>query len=196
MLQPVAIILRVVEANRACTVSCSPQTVSNVLQNETVPCAAFCCQPSIQGFTLSCCCVHMQVALNSPAPDPPPTLPAPILAAFASTNTTGFDNGTRLTAGTNASSSTAPPAEGAGGGGAGGAAAPGSTDATNSSSAGSDSSSSRSVLMQNEVLSLAVQPDYLVPLKVVTGISSSFITNKLQPQGRIGRELTGTEVVR
>lgn len=51
-------------------------------------------------------------------------------------------------------------------------------------------------LVQAELLSLSVKPDYLVPLKVVTGISSSFITNMVQPGSRIGRELTGTETLK
>ncbi|KAF8071044.1 hypothetical protein HT031_001126 [Scenedesmus sp. PABB004] len=45
-------------------------------------------------------------------------------------------------------------------------------------------------------LSATVQPDFLVPLKMVAGISSSFTTNALKPGGKLGRELTGTEVLR
>eukprot|EP00878_Enallax_costatus_P004763 GHUV01005014.1.p1 GENE.GHUV01005014.1~~GHUV01005014.1.p1 ORF type:complete len:688 (+),score=137.57 GHUV01005014.1:137-2200(+) len=50
-------------------------------------------------------------------------------------------------------------------------------------------------LMQLEPLSVAGKPDFLVPLKQVMGISSSFITNMFQPTATITRELTGTEVL-
>lgn len=119
------------------------------------------------------CC--LQGGFNSPAPNPPPTLPASLTAAFAATNVnvTGFDNGTLLTV-TNAPATPpdeAPPASGAG-------------------------NSTSWPLIQTELLSLPVKPDFLVPLKVVAGISSSFITNLVQPDSRIGRELTGTETLK
>jgi hypothetical protein len=119
--------------------------------------------------------VHpVQAGFNSPAPSPPPTLPASLLAAFAASNSTGFDNGTLLT------STPATPS-------------PQSPDTTNTTANGTGEPRDP---IQTELLSLSVKPDYLVPLKVVTGISSSFITNLLKPQGTIGRELTGTEVLK
>jgi hypothetical protein len=120
----------------------------------------------------------LQAGFNSPAPSPPPSLPPSLLAAFAASNATGFDNGTILTA-TNASNTedTTPT---------------GPSNAT----AGNTTQQQHQRLVQSELLSLSVRPDYLVPLKVVMGISSSFITNLIQPAGTIGRELTGTEVLR
>jgi hypothetical protein len=123
----------------------------------------------------------VQAGLNSDAPTPPPTLPASLLQAFADTNVSGFDNGTRLTTRNTSSTPTneTPPVAAAG-------------------QARLDSavnSSALQQLVQTELLSLSVQPSYLVPLKVVAGISSSFITNLVQPSQRIGRELTGTEVL-
>jgi hypothetical protein len=129
------------------------------------------------------CHALVQVAFNSPGPQPPPPLPAAVRAAFAATNVAGFDNGTLLTP-INASS--------------------GPQDAGINSTAADRApdgigllpgSNSTQQVVKTELLSLSVKPDYLVPLKVVTGISSSFITNMVKPGGAIGRELTGTEVL-
>jgi hypothetical protein len=99
---------------------------------------------------------------NSPPPDPKPSIPAPILQAFASTaaRVTGLDNGTLTTNET--VNSTTPRAR---------------------------------QLMQLEPLPTTSKPDFLVPLKMVMGISSSFITNMFKPTRTITRELTGTEVL-
>lgn len=128
----------------------------------------------------------VQAGFNSGAPNPPPTLPASLLRAFATTNASGFDNGTRLTTrnAPNTPIGRTPPAPAAG--------RAGRTNATN----GALNSTALRQLVQTERLSLSVQPAYLVPLKVVAGISSSFITNLVQPSRRIGRELTGTEVLK
>jgi len=120
-----------------------------------------------------------QAGFNSPAPDPTPPLPASLLAAFAATNATGFDNGTLLTP---HNGSNTPPQGAAAAGGQPG------NDAVNNTQ--------QRPGVQIELLSVTVQPDYLVPLKVVTGISSSFITNLVKPRKELGRELTGTEVLK
>eukprot|EP00879_Flechtneria_rotunda_P023516 GHRR01024878.1.p1 GENE.GHRR01024878.1~~GHRR01024878.1.p1 ORF type:complete len:572 (+),score=153.32 GHRR01024878.1:161-1876(+) len=101
---------------------------------------------------------------NSQPPNPKPTIPAPILQAFAATNTSGFDNGTILTQETAANGTT-----------------------------GGTATSQLNALLP---LPVTAQVEYLVPLKVVMGISSSFITNTFKPGGVISRELTGTEVLR
>jgi hypothetical protein len=44
-------------------------------------------------------------------------------------------------------------------------------------------------------LDVTVKPFYLVPLKVVAGISSSFLTVMAMPTEPAFRELTGTEVL-
>lgn len=132
-----------------------------------------------------------QVAFNSPAP-PPPSLPASVQAAFAATNVTGFDNGTILSA-SNATSM--PPV----GGGAAAGGLPGAASDAGNSSRGvtvTVTVTAQQPSLQTELLSLSVQPDYLAPLKVVVGISSSFITNGFQPSSDFGRTLAGTEVLR
>ena len=115
---------------------------------------------------LYACCIE-QVGFNSPAPNPPPALPPTVLAAFAATNATGFDNGTLLSA-ANASSA----------------------------SITSDSTKTTQPVIQTELLSLSAQPDYLVPLKVVAGLSSSFIANLVQPTRELGEAITGTEILK
>jgi hypothetical protein len=122
--------------------------------------------------------LRLQAGLNSPAPNPPPTLPPSLIAAFAASNATGFDNGTLLTA-TNASNAEAATPNG-----------------PSNTTAGNTTQQQQQQLVQSELLSLSLKPDYLVPLKVVMGISSSFITNTVKPGSTIGRELTGTEVLR
>lgn len=78
------------------------------------------------------------VGLNTPAPQPPPQLPAPVLAGFAATNVSGFDNGTLLSSGT-------------------GAAAAGQL---------SPQGGNASAAFQSEPLPVTSKPAYLVPLKV------------------------------
>jgi hypothetical protein len=108
-----------------------------------------------------------------------------VLAAFAATNASGYDNGTLLT------NTSAPPD------------APGSTSApssgrddSNSSAPGVPPQQQARAASASQLLSLSGQPAFLVPLKVVMGISSSFITNAVQPAGELARELTGTEVLK
>jgi hypothetical protein len=100
------------------------------------------------------------LGFNTPAPQPQPTIPAPILQAFAATPASGYDSTT-------------------------------GTLITNTSAAISNQNSSN--LMGLQPLKVNARPSYLVPLKVVMGISSSFITNLFKPGDTITRELTGTE---
>eukprot|EP00775_Hariotina_reticulata_P012591 gene12591-12723_t len=102
------------------------------------------------------------LGFNTPAPQPQPTIPAPILQAFAATPASGYDRST-------------------------------GTLISNTSTATSRQNSSN--LMRLQPLQVSAQPSYLVPLKVVMGISSSFITNMVRPGGTITRELTGTETL-
>jgi len=125
-------------------------------------------------ISTSNCFAAMQVAFNSPAPEPTPQLPPSLLKAFTATNVTGFDNYTLLSA--NASDATNTSST----------AAPGGTAPLNSTQQ----------LIETELLSLTVQPDYLVPLKVVAGISSSFLANAVRAEREVGEELTGTEVLK
>lgn len=67
---------------------------------------------------------------------------------------------------------------------------------TGGSGGNSSSNSSQQLPVGSELLSLSVKPDYLVPLKVVNGISSSFLTIVVQPGRDIGKDLTGTEVLK
>lgn len=97
-------------------------------------------------FLTHCVPRALQAGFNSPAPNPPATLPASLMAAFAATNVSGFDNGTLLTA-TDAPATLpdeAPPVNGSSTGG----------DAVNSTSQPS---------VQSKLLSLSVKPDYLAP---------------------------------
>ncbi|WIA31484.1 hypothetical protein OEZ86_002377 [Tetradesmus obliquus] len=120
------------------------------------------------------------IGFNTPPPDPKPTLPSPILQAFAATaaNATGFNNGSLRT------NSSAPAANVAAGNGS-----------NSSSSSNSSASSGGRQLLRLQPLNVTAQPTYVVPLKSLVGISSSFITNMFQPGGEITRQLTGTEAL-
>jgi hypothetical protein len=111
------------------------------------------------------------VAFNSPAPKPIPQLPLSLLEVFAANQSLTGKNGTLLTA-LNASAAAA----------------------FNTSLNRSQQISQK--VIQTELLSLSVKPDYLMPLKVVAGISSSFLANVVRAEKESGQELTGTEVLK
>lgn len=107
------------------------------------------------------------MAFNSPAPEPIPQLPLSLLEVFAASQSLTGKNGTLLTA----------------------------PNASTAAAVNTSLNSSQKVI-QTELLSLSVKPDYLMPLKVVAGISSSFLANVVRAKKESGQELTGTEVLK
>lgn len=107
------------------------------------------------------------MAFNSPAPEPIPQLPLSLLEVFAANQSLTSKNGTLLTA----------------------------PNASTAAAVNTSLNSSQKVI-QTELLSLSVKPDYLMPLKVVAGISSSFLANIVRAKNESGQELTGTEVLK
>ncbi|WIA11774.1 hypothetical protein OEZ85_011868 [Tetradesmus obliquus] len=122
------------------------------------------------------------IGFNTPPPDPMPNLPSPILQAFAATaaNATGFNNGSLRT------NSSAPAVNTAAGNSS-------YTISNKSTASNSSANGTQEQLMQLQPLNVTAQPTYVVPLKSLVGISSSFIINMFQPGGEITRQLTGTE---
>lgn len=114
---------------------------------------------------------------------------------FATTNATGSDNDTLLTAPSGGAAGGSPALPGARSTNTSGPLR--STTTSNYTSNGTSNGSPAPPLPPAEVLLLPqVRPQYVVPLKVIMGISSSFITNAAQPGGQLTRELTGTETLR
>ena len=166
------------------------------------------------------------LGFNSPPPDPKPTIPPPILDAFAASNAsantsalntsaptppaaagplpgTATTSGRKLLQGSVAAAAASGPEPSPSPAAASPQPSPSAPllpgvlqqQHPNATAGGTNTTSSSAALNDLLPLDVSVKPLYVVPLKVVTGISSSFLTVLATPATPNLRALTGTEVL-